>query len=268
MAATQLGFSVIGTYPYPYSTTGIGTCLTVCRFYNDPMLAFLTQTTFEDEIVYLHLHLGVSVEAGRVTTPAGQDTISGMAYDQFERLIWAVQGTVRTDTIIGIDPDNGTLVRTINVPSRFNTALAFNGLFFVRSDGRVLESITKGGVVIGSVDVPIGSSVQDMTASFFSYVATDTARNRLVVLGLFGRMLGECTAPPGAPGGITAVAFDNLQDMDQLSQLPTENGAWGDEGTAFHPDTPWNPAPFVARHNIYLANEVEQLIYFGYFFAL
>jgi hypothetical protein len=51
-----------------------------------------------------------------------------------------------------------------------------------------------------------------------------------------------------------------------ISQLPTETGAWGDPGTRYHPDTPWDPVPWVMRQNIYLANEIDQTINFGYFY--
>ena len=62
------------------------------------------------------------------------------------------------------------------------------------------------------------------------------------------------------------MAYDNILDYDHISQLPTENGVWGDPGTPYHPNIPWNPAPWMVRHNIYLANELDQTIYFGYFY--
>ena len=266
MPTTQLQFYQAGSYPYPYTTTGTGSALTVCRRYNDPYLAFLTQTSYEDEIVFLSLHLTQPVEHGRLQTPQDQDVISGMSYAIFRNIIWAVQSTQNQDKIIGIDPDTGNLVDTISVPPRSGTALAYNGLFFVRSDGYVLEAISNSGTVLASVDVPLGSSVQGLTAAPWSYVASDTYRNRLVILDVFGRPIAECQMPPGPAGGIAAVAFDNLLDYDQISQLPTETGAWGDPGTPYHPDTPWNPAPWTMRHNIYLANESDQTIYFGYFY--
>ncbi len=63
MPATQLQFYQVGSYPYPYATTGTGSALTVCRRYNDPYLAFLTQTSYEDEIVFLYLHSSVLKKA-------------------------------------------------------------------------------------------------------------------------------------------------------------------------------------------------------------
>lgn len=266
MPATQLQFYQVGSYPYPYATTGTGSALTVCRRYNDPYLAFLTQTSYEDEIVFLFLHLSVSQEGGRLQTPPGHDVISGMDYAIFRNIIWAVQSTQNQDTIIGIEPETGIVTDTILVPLRSGAALAYNGLYFVRSDGNVLEAISNSGVVLGSVNVPLGSSVQGLTAAPWSYVASDTSRNRLLVMNVFGNIIAKCPNPPGAAGGITAVAYDNILDFDQISQLPTENGAWGATGTPYHPDTLWNPAPWMMRHNIYLANELDQTIYFGYFY--
>ena len=266
MPATQLQFYQVGSYPYPYATTGTGSALTVCRRNNDPYLAFLTQTSYEDEIVFLYLHLNVAQEAARMETPLDQDVISGMSYAIFRNTIWAVQSTQNQDTIIGIDPDTGNHTDTISVPPLSGAALAYNGIFFVRSDGTVLEAISNSGIVIGSVNVPLGSSVQGLTAAPWSYVASDTAQNRLMVLNVFGNVIAKCPTPPGSAGGITAVAYDNILDYDQISQLPTETGAWGDPGTLYHPDTLWDPAPWVMRHNIYLANEIDQTIYFGYFY--
>jgi hypothetical protein len=53
MPATHLQFYQVGSYPYPYATTGTGSGLTVCRRHNDSYLACLTQTEYEDEIVFL-----------------------------------------------------------------------------------------------------------------------------------------------------------------------------------------------------------------------
>ncbi|GJL66395.1 MAG: hypothetical protein NPIRA05_13660 [Nitrospirales bacterium] len=266
MPPTPLQFYQVGSYPYPVTTTGTGSALTICRRNNDPYLAFLTQTSYEDEIVLLYLHLSVSKEAARFETPLDQDVISGMTYGRFRNIIWAVQSTTNQDTIIGIDPDTGNHTDTITVPARRGMALAHNGLYFVRTDGTVLEAVANNGVVLGSVNVSLGTNIQGLTAAPWSYVASDTAQNRLVVLNVFGSEIAECAAPPGMAGGITAVVYNTFPDYDYVSQLPTENGAWGDLGTPYHPDTPWNPVPWIMRHNIYLANELDQTIYFGYFY--
>lgn len=271
MPVQQLSFEQVGSYPYPYATSGAGTGLTACRRHNDPALAFVTQTGYEDDIVFLHLHLATSVEAGRFSSPPDHWRITGLAYEQSTNKLWAVQGSgvpnQQADNLIAMDADSGALVDTISVPLEDGQALAFNGVQWVRSDGSTLELLDSSGTVLGTVSVPLGSSCSGLSAAPWSYVAGDAAQHRLVVLNPFGRMIAECTTPPGTPGGIQAVAFDNILDYDHISQLPTENGAIGDPGTPYHPDTPWNPTPWRRRHNIYIANETDQTIYFGYLYA-
>src|SRR6185437_9293947 len=200
MPPAILTFNVIGTYPYPYATAGAGTALTVCRFNNDPVLGFLTQTPYDEDIVYLSLHLSLSNEIGRIPNPPGENVITGMAYDRAENLIWAVQAYGATGTLIGFDPNTGAVVQTVSVPSTvLCQGLAYNGLFFVRATPTELQAISKAGTVLGTLAVPARASIADITASFFSYVASDTGRNRLLVFGPFGEVIGICTAPPGAP---------------------------------------------------------------------
>lgn len=270
MPVAQLQFEQVGSYPFPYATTGTGTALTACRRFNDPALAFLTQTGYEDEVVFMHLHLATYVEAGRFTTPASEWRVTGLAYEAADNKLWAVQGSAspndRGDVLIALDADTGALVDTINVPIADGKALAFNGLNWVRSDGSTLELINSAGTVLSTINVPIGSSCTGLSAAPWSYVAGDNPGNRIVVLNRFGRLIGECTAPPGTPNGIQAIAYDDILDYDHVSQLPTGNGAPGTLGTLYHPDTPWNPVPWRARHNIYIANELDQTIYFGYLY--
>ena len=270
MTIKQLQFYQIGSYPYPYATTGEGSALTVCKRFNDPALAFLTQTSYEDDIVFMHLHLSVYVEAGRFSSPTDHGRITGMCYEKQDNKIWAVQGSgvpsQQGDKLIALDADTGNLVQTINIPLDDGEALAFNGLQFVRSNGSTLDLINQAGNVLASRNVDIGSSCQGISASPWSYVASYTGGNRLVILNPFAQVIAECVAPPGSPNGIQAVAFDNILDFDHISQLPTDNGAVGAQGTPYHPDTPWDPEPYKFRHNVYLANEIDQTIYFGYFY--
>lgn len=270
MPVAQLQFEQVGSYPYPYPTEGAGTALTVCRRLNDPALAFLTQTSYEDDIVFMHLHLAVYVEAGRFSAPSGEQLIQGLAYQDGANRLWAVQGSAspndRGDVLIALDADTGALVDTITVPIADGKALAYNGLNWVRSDGSTLELVNAAGTVLSTISVPIGSSCSGLSAAPWSYVAADSAGNRIVVLNRFGRLIGECALPPGTPHGIQAIAYDTILDYDHVSQLPTDNGAPGPVGTPYHPDTPWNPTPWRVRHNIYVANEIDQTIYFGYLY--
>ena len=75
MPVANLRFETTWSYPYPVATDGSGTALTICRRGGDPYLAFLTQTTFSDDVLYLHTFEGT--EAYRHVSPAGYDTIVG-----------------------------------------------------------------------------------------------------------------------------------------------------------------------------------------------
>ena len=87
------------------------------------------------------------------------------------------------------------------------------------------------------------------------------------MLNPFAAEIAECVNPPGSPGGMEAVAYDNVMDYACISQLPTGNGAPGDPGTPYHPETPWDPEPWTGRrHNIYIANQADETIYFGYLY--
>ena len=128
MPITTLDFNQIGSFPYPVATGpgATGTAMTCTLFYNDPMLATLTQTTFSDEVVYLHLDIGS--EMGRVAPPTGRETISGMAYDVVDRVMWATQITNVTDELFSFDPDTGQEIQSLTVPADMGRALACNGL--------------------------------------------------------------------------------------------------------------------------------------------
>jgi hypothetical protein len=83
------------------------------------------------------------------------------------------------------------------------------------------------------------------------------------VLNPFGRPFASFV-PPGTPNATNAIAYDYVRDYDYIAQLPTANGAIGAPGTPYHPDTPWNPESWKRRHRLYLANDTDQTIYFGY----
>lgn len=266
----QLQFEQVGSYPYPVATAGTGTGLTACLRNNDPALAFVTQTPYEDEIVFMHLHLSRYVEVARFPTPPDHWTITGLAYQRLTNRLWAVQSSgtpvEQGDNLIALDPDTGAIVATLAVPLAHGQALAFNGLQWLRSDGQTLDLINLAGAVVASIAVPVGSTVTGLSAGPWSYVVGDGAGHRLVVLDLFGRVVAECPTPPGSAGGIQAVAYDTVLDYEHISQLPTDTGAPGPVGSPYHPDTPWSPQPWIGRHNIYIANEVDQTIYFGYLY--
>ena len=261
MTGQQLRFYTTGSYPFPYTTTGIDTALTVAMHKGEPALAFLTQTEYEDDIVFLRLYRKKSRETGRFSSPPNFWRISGMAYDKTQNRLWATQGAgspnEHADSIIGIDADSGAHVETIIAPFSDSHALAFNGQYFLRSDGSVLEMIDRSGNILATLEVPVGSNCRGLSAAPWTYIASDTLSNKLVILSLFGQVVAECDKPPGEPGGIEAVAFDNIQDYKTLSQFPE---------SSVDPAIPWSPDPWNFRHTVYLANQKDQTIYFGYFY--
>ena len=87
-----------------------------------------------------------------------------------------------------------------------------------------------------------------------------------MVIDLFARVIGECASVPGSTNGIQAVAFDNLTSFDTLAQVPSDDGSFAPQGSEHDPQTPWDPVPWKFRHRIYLANEIDQVIRFGYLF--
>ena len=101
----NLQFEQTNTGPYPVTTTGDGTAITVCKPFNDPMVAFVTQTGFSDEVVYLSL--GLDHEFRRHITPAGREVISGMGYNPITRQIWCSNTTSQTDEVFTFDPETG-----------------------------------------------------------------------------------------------------------------------------------------------------------------
>ena len=261
MANQRLRFYQTGTYPFPYTTTGSDTALTVSKHEGKPALAFLTQTPKEDDIVFLRLYHKASQETGRFSSPPNYWGISGLAYDQSRNLLWATEGlgtlNQHADRIIGIDADSGKHIDTIKVPQLDSHALAFNGMYFVRSDGSVLEMIDRSGNILATLQVPIGTNCRGLSAAPWTYIASDTLENKLVIISLFGQVVAECGELPGEPGGIEAVAFDNIQDFSTIPQFPE---------SVESPQKPWEPVPWNFRHTIYLANQKDQMIYFGYFY--
>ncbi|NEX13891.1 MAG: hypothetical protein C1941_04215 [Prosthecochloris sp.] len=261
MSRQQLHFFKTGSYPFPYKTRGSDTALTVSYHKGEPSLAFLTQTGHEADIVFLRLYRQNPEETGRFSSPKNYWRISGMAYDRAQNRLWATEGSgsphEHADSIIGIDADSGAHVDTIIVPFSDSHALAFNGQYFLRSDGSALEMIDRAGNILATLHVPIGSNCRGLSSAPWTYIASDTLSNKLVILSLFGQVVAECDAPPGEPGGIEAVAFDGIQDYTTLSQFPE---------SSVDPAIPWSPDPWNFRHTVYLANQKDQTIYFGYFY--
>lgn len=279
MPIENLNFVTTHTYNYPQTQPQnpiSQTSMTMCRVNGDEMLAFMTQTQFSDEVVYLSL--GCDNEIYRHDTPAGHNQISGIAYDPVRDVIWCGQGFSSADEIIAFDPTNGQVVATIDIsgsntidPS-VGTGFATNGALIIRSGPNSIELRMMNGTLLGVKDFPLqfGFNISGLTASPFSWTCLQSLEHKISVLNPFGDIVAECPgvgAPsPGnnAVGGMQAIAFDYVSDMDTMPQ-EFLNCAIGAPGTIYHPDTPWSPAPWLLRHRIYIANNSDQTIYAGYF---
>lgn len=266
MTVSNLRFETTWTIPYPVTTAGTGTALTLCRRNNDPYLAFLTQTAWDDEVVYMAF---MGQENHRQVTPLGQEVISGMAYDPFRRVIWCCQTANGNEhTIIAFDPDDGLLTNnvaaTVSASLPVPKGLGCNGFFFVRGGGPTIELWTTNGFLIGSRNYA-GRGVAGLSASPWSYSFVDEYNDEIVVIGPLGNELAVSSGV-GTAGGMSAIAFDyvTLHEMDDHPQVWLPDGTIGAVGTINHPDTPWNPAPWGGRHRLYIANETDQQIYAGY----
>ena len=266
MPVANLRFETTWSYPYPIATAGAGTAITICLRDNDSYLAFLTQTPAADDVLYLRTFDGS--EAYRHPSPLGYDTIGGMAYDPFRRLIWAVQGTNDLETILAFVPETGLLSTTrVAALSPNITApqgLACNGFFFVRGGGPTAELWSTGGIFLGARDYQ-GRGISGLSASPWSWCFCDKYKDQIVVVGPLGTEIAVSSGV-GAAGGMEGLAFDYIgfPYMDHIPQVWGPNGTVGDPGTIYDPDTPWNPPPWGGRHRLYVANEIDQTIYAGY----
>ena len=258
MPITPLQFYQAGSYPYPVTTTGTGTAMSVCLYENEPALAILTQTGYEDEIVYLSMNKSILEERGRVTVAPDNERISGMCYNKNTHQLWVTQPDYNPNSqahrLVAINPETGQETGEINVPVESGFALAWNGFTFVRSSGSKLDLIATNGNVLGSVDLDLGDYCRGISASPWSYVASYGFTRQLVVINLFGQLVAEVSNVPGTNNGIHAVAFDNLHDFDAVPQQPSESGAFDPIGSIHDPEVAWDPEPWQFRHRIYLAN--------------
>ena len=229
------------------------------------MLAFVTQTGHDDEVVYLAL--GFDFEFHRHDTPVDREIITGMGYNPFTRKIWCGSGTNDRELVFAFDPDTGLQVSSRDLSA--DTTLpgspqgfATNGLFFLRASGQEMELRLMNGNKLAQNTLP-GRSIKGITASPWSWTFCDAATDEIVVLGPLGQEIASSTGV-GSAGGMDAIAFDTITDQDVQPQVWLEPGVIGDPGTIHHPDTPWDPVPWSGRHRLYVANHIDQIIYSGY----
>ncbi|MEM7193429.1 MAG: hypothetical protein AAF402_00675 [Pseudomonadota bacterium] len=268
MSITQLQWESTHEFAFPVSSGNppnmVATALTVCELSGDPALAFLTQGGGSDEVAYLSLADGD--EYTRHVTPAGRDTISGMGYNPFTKHIWCSYRTNTPDLLTAFDPLTGleTGIRNLAPDPHMSLpdGLACNGLFFARSNSQWIELRTMTGFKLGEREYA-GRSIRGVSASPWSYTFVDKNNDELVVIGPYGNEIAVSNLP-GTASGVEAVAFDNIVDHAHAPQVWLDDGKIGDVNTIHHPDTPWNPVPWGGRHRIYVANNLDQMIYAGY----
>ncbi len=262
---TNLSFHETHRYDFPYTTTGAGTALTACHRLGDPAMAFLTQTGQEDEVVYLSM--GYDNERFRHVTPVDRNTISGMGYNPFTRRILCASSTTDKYIVFAFDPDTGLEVNSRDLSADttfpgFPQGFATNGLFFVRSEGDEMELRLINGNKLGQISFP-GRNIQGIAASPWSWTFCDSYNDEIVVIGPLGNEIATSTGV-GTSGGMDAITLNTISDMDSQPQVWLESGILGDPGTIHHPDTPWDPEPWLGRHRLFVANYIDQIIYAGY----
>lgn len=263
----SLNFVETHRYNYPVATTGTGTALTVAKKSNDPYLVFLTQESYDDQVVYLSL--GCDVEIVRHDTPPGREVTTGMGYDRIGNRIFCAQGTSNANIVYAFDPTTEAEVLSLDFsassdPNFYPTGLATNGLFLLRTDGNQIELRTMGGFKLAQKEFP-GRSIRGITKSPWSWTFVDTAADEIVVIDPLGNEIATAQAP-GSPNGSSAIAFNEFHAGEHEPQeWICPNGTVDTvPGSAHNPDTPWNPTPWSDRHRLYVANDTDQIIYAGY----
>ncbi|MCU0827964.1 MAG: hypothetical protein MUE52_11270 [Tabrizicola sp.] len=262
-----LRFQETQRYAYPVTTAGNGTALTIARVSGDPYLAFLTQTGFDDEVVFLAT--GFDYEYFRFPNPTGRDVITGMAFDEQSGKIICCNETVHATEVFAFDPV--TRLETSMQDLAADTALtAPHGIavkpnLYLRASDGTLEMRARNGTLLGTRSYP-GREIRGIAASPWSWTFVDRIANEIVVIGPLGNEIATAPAP-GGTSGVDDIAYDMLADMANEPQVWLEPGVVGNPGTIHHPDTPWSPEPWLGRHRLYIANTTDQIIYAGYLTA-
>ncbi|MEQ9814907.1 MAG: hypothetical protein RLO50_19175 [Azospirillaceae bacterium] len=262
-----LSFVETHRYAYPVTTTGTGTALTVAKKSGDPYLVFLTQESFDDQVVYLGL--GCDVEIDRHATPPGRQTTTGLGYDLIGRRIFGAQTTSNANIVYAFDPTTEAEVLALDLsastdPGFQPTGLATNGLFLLRTDGQEIELRTMGGFKLAQKSFP-GRSIKGITSSPWSWTFVDGATDEIVVINPLGTEIASAPAP-GSAGGCGAVAYNHFhagenEPQQWICPLGTVDTI---PGSIHNPDTPWDPEPWSGRHRLFVANDIDQIIYAGY----
>ncbi|RYG92038.1 hypothetical protein EU803_06215 [Loktanella sp. IMCC34160] len=258
-----LHFEVTNTGPFPYLGNDEAVALTVAKVSGDPMVLYLNQTTYEDPITYLSLALDHTYKEH--DNPPGWNVISGFAFDPIRNIVACANGTTNMHQVMAFDPVTEQAVADIDlsldddIPA-YAEGIGTNGFFFIRGGGNRVELRSLSGVKLGQRDYP-GRNISGASAAGIGWLLADKNADEIVVLDPFGNERGTVPAP-GAPGGLDAVAFDYVVNHEYMPQVipPSDGSAPGDY------TIPWNPAPWIQRHRIYVANSVDHTIYAGYIY--
>lgn len=273
----NLNFQVTHTYDYPphEPRDPLGqTAMTVCKRFGDPALAFLTQTGYEDEVVYLSLV--EDVESARHDTPVNRDVVAGMGYNPITQKIWCGSVTSNASEVFAFDPDTGLEVSSQDLSaddSLLGGADGFgtNGFIYTRARWGKVELRAMNGTKLGEKTFTDG--ITGISHSPWSWLAVKKNEHKVIVINMFGDVIADCdglgsapvTIPFASNEGMQAVAYDYVSDQNSAPQVWLPGGMIGDPGTIHHPDTPWDPEPWLFRHRIYVANNTDRTIYAGYF---
>ena len=263
-----LRFEITNQTDYPVTinpqTEGVGGGLTVCTLSGDPAVAFLANGGYDDEVVYFSLALDQEIQ--RHVSPPDRMVITGMAFNPITRMIWCSNFVPQTPEVFAFDPMTGLEVSSQTlppVPGEYNMGgMATNGLVYLRAFGPTLEMRTMGGALLGTREYA-GRSIHGASASPYSWTFIDRASDEIVVIGPFGGVLATASAP-GQPGSAAALAFDTITNHSAMPQILPEDGIPGPVGSPTHPDTPWDPEPWMGRHRLYMADGLDMKIYAGY----
>lgn len=264
----HLQFIVTNSCPYPVvvdnQSEGTGAAITVCELSNDPYVAFVAQTSYDDEIVFLSL--GLDSEIKRDPTPVDRPVIIGMGYHQPSQQIWCGNFAPQMSEVFSFDPLTGLETASLDLSGYgqpfYVMGFGVSNQFFVRASSDTLELFSLSGAKLGERQYS-GRSIHGVSASPFSWTFVDRTAAEIVVIGPFGNILA--TAPtPGNPAGAAAIAFDMVTHHQSMPQVIPPNGIPGPVGSPTHSDTPWNPPPWKMRHRLYYADAEDHMIYAGY----
>ncbi len=292
MPIQSIAFHQLGAFPYPYQTTGMGTALSIALYHGDPFLVFLSQTQFEDDLVYMHPETGRIMRT--ISSGNSNQVIDGMAYDTDLDGFWVTKGILGgppdPQTIRLLDHDM-TVLREFPQPVEKGFGIAVSGdnllvsaaalppppgtPFDHQNDLYVLDK--NSGAVLSRIEIETGHAAYGLSAFDGHAIVADTIDHSIWVLSPSGAIIAHCDSPPGSgPAigppfrGMQAIAADVLRDLQYMPQpLDCARGADSPEWQAglCDPDLAWNPAPWGERNRIYIANESDQMIYVGYFTA-